>query len=175
MDEICKDIERDIKKHKVLGKGNQGVLYDFGTYVIKVTKTNVNKEILKRVSDAGVSPYIHNIHVCNGLTYILMDKLSEPFKASKYGNQMSRLVTQMIKAGVFHNDIHAENLMAKGGRLYFIDFDNATLISKMTKQEFDDSLKYHTSYTDETYSKRIKIPFSKTELSAINDVRNSLK
>jgi len=175
MEDICKKIEKDVAKSKVFGKGTQGVLYDLGTYVIKVSKGTVNAEILKRVSDAGVSPRIHGIYVCNGLSYVLMDKLTHSFKISKYGNQIARLVTQMIQAGVFHNDIHAENLMAKDGRLYFIDFDNATLIPGMTKKEFDDAFKYHTSYTDETYSKRIKTPFLKSQLSAIEAVRNSLK
>jgi tRNA A-37 threonylcarbamoyl transferase component Bud32 len=103
-----------------------------------------------------------------------MDKLTDPFKNSKYGNQIAKLFTQMIVGGVFHNDIHAENLMAKGGRLYLIDFDNATLIPGMTKTEFDDTMKYHTSYTDETYSKRIPITFSKAQQSAIQKVRNGL-
>jgi predicted unusual protein kinase regulating ubiquinone biosynthesis (AarF/ABC1/UbiB family) len=103
-----------------------------------------------------------------------MDKLTEPFKDSKYGNQIARLFTQMIVAGVFHNDIHAENLMAKAGRLYLIDFDNATIIDGMTQKQFDDTMRYHTSYTDETYSKRIPIKFTNTQRLAIQKVRNAL-
>lgn len=174
MDDICRQIEEDIRRNKVLGKGKQGVVYDVGKYVIKVSKGKVNKDILKRISDAGVTPHIHKIYECNGLTYLFMDKLTDAFKNSKYGNQISRLFTQMIVAGVFHNDIHAENLMAKAGRLYLIDFDNATLIPGMTKKQFDDAMKYHTSYTDETYSKRIPIQFTKTQTLAIQKVRNAL-
>ena len=175
MEDICKTLETDIRKSKMLGKGAQGVVYDFGKYVVKVSKGTLNREILKRVSDAGVSPHIHEIYQCKGLTYILMDKLTHPFKDSKYGNQISRLFTQMIQAGVFHNDIHAENLMAKGGRLYLLDFDNATLISNMTKKEFDDAFRFHTSYTDETYSKRIPVPFTNTQKLAIQRIRDSLR
>lgn len=174
MEDVCKKIEADIRKSRILGKGAQGVIYDFGNFIIKVSRGKLNREILKRVSDAGVSPRILQTYECNGLNYILMDKLTEPFKDSKHGNQISRLFTQMILAGVFHNDIHAENLMAKNGRLYLIDFDNATLIPTMTKKEFDDTMKFHTSYTDETYSKRIPVPFTKTQKAAIERVRNSL-
>ena len=174
MDAICHQLETDIRKRRALGKGKQGVVYDFGTHVVKVSKSKVNRDILSRMSKAGVTPYIHKIHECNGLTYVFMDKLTDPFKNSKYGNQIAKLFTQMIVGGVFHNDIHAENLMAKGGRLYLIDFDNATLIPGMTQTEFDDTMKYHTSYTDETYSKRIPITFSKAQQSAIQKVRNGL-
>lgn len=174
MDDICRQIEKDIQKSKALGKGKQGVVYDFGKYVIKVSKGKINRDILKRMSHVGVTPHIHEIHECNGLTYVFMDKLTDSFMNTKYGNQISRLFTQMIIAGVFHNDIHAENLMAKAGRLYLIDFDNATSISGMTKKQFDDTMKYHTSYTDETYSKRIPVPFTKTQRLAIQKVRDSL-
>lgn len=174
MEDICRQIEKDIQKSKALGKGKQGVVYDIGTYVIKVSKGKLNRDVLKRMSDAGVTPYIHKVYECNGLTYVLMDKLTEPFKDSKYGNQIARLFTQMIVAGVFHNDIHAENLMAKAGRLYLIDFDNATIIDGMTQKQFDDTMRYHTSYTDETYSKRIPIKFTNTQRLAIQKVRNAL-
>lgn len=175
MEDICKELAKDIKKHKRIGKGEQGVIYDFGKTVMKVTKSKVNKELLERVSSAGISPKISGIHECDGLTYIEMENMTERFTASKYGDQMGRLVSQMIKAKVFHNDIHAENLMAKNGRLYFIDFDNSTLIDDMTKKEFDKEFKYHTSFTDETYSKRIPIAFTKAQMKTIMNVRNSLK
>ena len=88
---------------------------------------------------------------------------------------MARLVTQMVKAGILHNDIHAENLMVKNGILYFIDFENAICIDTLTQAEFDKEFKYHTSYTDETYSKRFPITFTPAQLKTIAKVRSSLK
>lgn len=167
MEEICKEIEKDIKKSKALAKGTQGITYDLGEVVIKATKSQINDVILQRMSDAGVSPKVLNIYKCNGITYILMEKLTEPFKDSKHGNQVRNLMFKMIRAGVFHNDIHAENMMAKNGRLYFLDFDNASLIDNMTQKEFDEAFKYHTSYTDETYSKRIPIQFTEAQLKEL--------
>ena len=134
MEQVCEELAKDIKKHKRIGKGKQGIIYDFGPRVIKATKSKVNKELLERVSSAGISPKIYAIHECDGLTYIEMENMTDRFIAEKYGDQMGRLVSQMIKAKVFHNDIHAENLMTKNGRLYFIDFDNSTLIDGMTKK-----------------------------------------
>ena len=175
MDDICRQLAIDIKKHKRLGKGEQGVVYDFGSTVMRVSKGHTDTEILQRASESGISPKIYRAHECDGLSYIQMAKLTQPFIASKYGNQMARLVTQMIKAGIFHNDIHAENLMAANGKLYLIDFENATFIDGMTQAEFDKEFKYHSSYTDETYSKRIPIKFTATQMKTILGVRNSLR
>lgn len=171
MEELCKEIEKDIKKSRVLGKGTQGVIYDLGDVVVKATKVPINDEVLRRASAAGIGPKLLDIYRCNGITYILMENMDTPFKDSKYGNQVQSLIVRMIRAGIFHNDIHAENMMAKNGRLYFVDFDNATLIDTMTPQEFDEALKYHTSYTDETYSKRIPLKFTTREWNAIMKMR----
>jgi tRNA A-37 threonylcarbamoyl transferase component Bud32 len=171
MEEICKELERDIKKSRVLGKGNQGVIYDMGEVVVKATKAKVDERVLHRAADAGVGPNIVEVHKCNGITYIMMENMDDPFKDSKHGNQVRGLMVKMIRAGIFHNDIHAENMMAKNGRLYFVDFDNATLIDDMTGKEFDDALKYHMSYTDETYSKRIPLNFTRAQMTAILEMR----
>jgi len=171
MEELCKEIERDIKKSKVLGKGNQGVVYEYGEIAIKATKQKINEEVLQRASDSGIGPKLVGVHVCNGITYILMENMDSPFKDSKHGNQVQGLVLKMIRAGIFHNDIHAENMMARNGRLYFVDFDNATLIKSMTPEEFDEALKYHMSYTDETYSKRIPLQFTKAQMNSILAMR----
>ena len=171
MELICKELERDIKKSRILGKGNQGVIYDMGEVVIKATKANVDERVLHRAADAGIGPKIVAIHKCNGITYIMMENMDVPFKDSKHGNQVRGLMVKMIRAGIFHNDIHAENMMAKNGRLYFVDFDNATLIENMTGEEFDDALKYHMSYTDETYSKRIPLNFTRAQMMAILEMR----
>ena len=171
MEEICKEIERDIKKSRVLGKGNQGVIYDMGEVVVKATKVKVDERVLYRAAAAGIGPKIVEIHKCNGITYIMMENMDEPFKDSKHGNQVRGLMMKMIRAGIFHNDIHAENMMTKNGRLYFVDFDNATLIDNMTGKEFDDALKYHMSYTDETYSKRIPLKFTPAQMKAILEMR----
>ena len=171
MEELCKEIERDIKKSKVLGKGNQGVIYEMGNVVIKATKAKINKEVLQRASETGIGPKLVDVHECNGITYILMENMDSPFKDSKHGNQVQGLVFRMIRGGIFHNDIHAENMMAKNGRLYFVDFDNATLIKDMTPEEFDEALRYHMSYTDETYSKRIPLQFTKAHMNSILAMR----
>jgi predicted Ser/Thr protein kinase len=171
MEEICREIERDIKKSRVLGKGNQGVIYDMGEIVVKATKAKVDERVIRRAADTGIGPKIMGIHKCNGITYIMMENMDDPFKDSKHGNQVRGLMYKMIRAGIFHNDVHAENMMAKNGRLYFVDFDNATLIEDMTSSEFDEALKYHMSYTDETYSKRIPLKFTAAQMKAILEMR----
>jgi predicted Ser/Thr protein kinase len=171
MEAICKEIEQHIKKSRVLGKGNQGVIYDMGEVVVKATKAKVDERVLHRAASKGIGPKIIAIHKCNGITYVMMENMDEPFKDSKYGNQVRGLMYRMIRAGIFHNDIHAENMMTKDGRLYFVDFDNATMIEDMTGKEFDEALKYHISYTDETYSKRIPLNFTRAQMTAILEMR----
>lgn len=174
MEDICKKLSKEIKKKKLLGKGQQGLVYDIGGSVIKVVKGLVNIEVLVRASDAGISPKLLGVYICDGYTYIHMEDMTDRFVADIHGKQMASLVTRMVKAGILHNDIHAENLMAKNGKLYFVDFDNATLIENMTQKEFDKEFQYHTSYTDETYSKRIPIEFTAAQKKTIEKVRKTL-
>ncbi len=171
MEDLCKEIERDIKKSRVLGKGNQGVIYDMGEVVVKATKAKVDERVLHRSADARIGPNIVAVHKCGAITYIMMENMDEPFKDSKHGNQVRGLMYKTIRAGIFHNDVHAENMMAKNGQLYFVDFDNATLIDDMTGKEFDEALKYHMSYTDETYSKRIPLNFTRAQMTSILEMR----
>lgn len=175
MEDICKKLSKEIKKKKLLGKGQQGLVYDMGGSVMKVTKGLVNIEVLKRASDSGIGPKLFGIYICDGNTYIHMEDMTDRFVAATHGKQMAALVTNMVKAGILHNDIHAENLMAKNGKLYFVDFDNATLIDNMTQKEFDKEFKYHTSYTDETYSKRFPIEFTAAQKKTIQAIRNKLQ
>jgi tRNA A-37 threonylcarbamoyl transferase component Bud32 len=175
MEEICKKLSKEIQRKKLLGKGKQGVVYDLGSSVMKVRKGLVNNEILLKASDAGISPKVFGIFICDGCTYIHMEKLTEPFLAELHGKQMASLITRMVKAGILHNDIHAENLMAKNGTLYLIDFDNATFIDTLTQKEFDKEFQYHKSYTDETYSKRFPIEFTKAQTKVIESRRKKLK
>lgn len=174
MDDLCKMLKDDIKKRKKLGKGKQSVVYDFGKTVMRVSNRMINYEILHRASKAGIHPHIYGIYECGELTYIQMDKLTESFIAVKHGKQMASLVTRMVKAGILHNDIHAENLMAKDGKLFLIDFENSTLIDGITKEMFDKEFKYHSHYSDETYSKQFQIEFTSAQKKTINDVRKKI-
>lgn len=125
-----------------LGEGMQGKIYDIGNnQIIKIGLFHFNERIAQIASNTDISPKYYGKFSCRKTTYYIQEKL--PFDyLDLYISQIPELLTRMIEAGIFHNDIKKANMMAnKEGKLYLIDFDFGTLISDYGYEDFDKRLK----------------------------------
>jgi len=173
MCELLKSLSKMVK----LGEGDMGAIYDVGNNrVMKVTRELVDGQILELASSSGIGPRIFGFEKCaDGQTYYIQQKLIHPFSA-KYLPQLPELVTKMFEAGLIHNDLHTENMMAdEKGRLYLIDFDMSDLVSRVGLSQR--SVQQHSKYLDMTTDERIPILFTEDQKNRIKNIqeRDSVK
>jgi tRNA A-37 threonylcarbamoyl transferase component Bud32 len=167
----------DISRLKKLGEGEFGTIYDVDeTHVLKVTKQQVNQDILEIASSRGIGPRVRRFQVCsNGDVRYVQEKLFQPFKP-EFEPQLPELITRMFEAGIVHNDLHTENFMAdKTGHLYLIDFDLAYKISEIGSKKFDMAVRSHSRYFDNKRDMNIPIEFTAQQLSRIQKMRPDME
>jgi serine/threonine protein kinase len=168
MCELLKTLPQMVK----LGEGEQGAIYDVGNNrVMKVTYEKVNRDILYIASEAGIGPRIFGFEECpDGRTYYIQQKLFNAFKPG-YASQIPELITRMFEAGLVHNDLKDDNMMAdEKGRLYLIDFDLADKISGHGSVFFDKAVKKHSVYND-----TIPIQFTTSQMDRIMRTRPTVE
>ena len=167
MCELLKSLSRMVK----IGEGDMGAIYDVGNNrVMKVTRELVDGQILELASSSGIGPRIYGFEKCkDGQTYYIQQKLIHPFSA-KYLPQLPELVTKMFEAGLLHNDLHTENMMAdEKGRLYLIDFDMSDLVAMVGLSQR--SVQQHSKYLDMTTDERIPILFTEDQKNRIKNIQ----
>ena len=167
----------DISRLKKLGEGEFGSIYDVDeTHVLKVTKEQVKQDILELASRSGIGPRISKFQVCsNGEVRYVQEKLFQPFRA-EFESQLPELITRMFEAGIVHNDLHTENMMAdKAGRLFLIDFDLAEKISEIGSKKFDLAIRSHSRYLDHARDSKVPIDFTAQQMSRIQTARPGIE
>lgn len=149
----------------ILGKGKQGTVYDYGEYAVKVTATPPNTRILRRASDAGVSPRYHGTVLHRGQYYTYHDKLPTKFRP-EFANQIPELLTRTLEVGIFHGDVCTCNMMADAsGSLKLIDFDDATWVhTEHHLRNHVQNLAYRNNGAD------IRIVLSSSQLARVYNV-----
>ena len=158
-----------------LAQGAQGEIYDVGNNrVMKVTYEKLNKEILYMASESGVGPRIFGFEECaDGRTYYIQQKLFNNFSET-YAPQVAELITRMFEAGLYHNDLRNDNMMAdEKGKLYLIDFDLSRKISDYGGLYFDKSLKKHSEY--EYNNLVFPIEFTPQQMNRIKAMRPKIE
>ena len=169
MCELLKDLSKMVK----LGEGQFGTIYDVGNNrVMKFSKDKVDRQILELASSSGIGPRIYGFETCpDGRTYYIQQKLINNFKQS-YASQLPELLTRMFEAGLLHNDLHTENMMAdESGRLYLIDFDMAEMISKVGFST--GALRKHSKYLDMITDEYIPIQFTEVQMNRIKKIQET--
>ena len=171
MCELLKTLPQMIK----LGEGNQGTIYDVGNnQVMKVTYEKINKDILYMASRSGIAPRIFGFEECpDGRTYYIQQKLFNTYN-EKYLSQVSELVTRMFEAGLYHNDLRDDNMMAdEKGKLYLIDFDLSNKISNYGSRYFDKSVKKHSWFEHD--GRDVHIEFTPIQMKRIQAMRPTIE
>lgn len=156
-----------------LAEGGFGTIYDVGNNrVMKVTRDKVDRTILELASSSGIGPRIFGFEECSdGKTYYIQQKLVNPFKP-EYLPQLPELVTRAFEAGLLHNDLHNENMMAdETGRLYLIDFDLSEMISKVGFS--DGALRKNSKYLDMETDTEHPIQFTEDQMNRIRRIREN--
>lgn len=175
--EICRscyqmcELIKNLPKMVKLVEGGFGTIYDVGSNrVMKVTRDKVDREILELASKSGIGPRIFGFEECSdGKTYYIQQKLFHPF-TQEYASQLPELLTRAFEAGLLHNDLHTENMMAdEHGRLYLIDFDLSERISKVGFS--DGAFRKNAKYTDMNTDTEIPIPFTENQMNRIRRIR----
>ena len=168
----CDTVVEQISTKNVIGEGAQGKVYSFddndNNKVLKIMygPYSANVDLLKRAASIGVAPPIYDAHVCKDFTYYIQKKLETPFNPT-YANQLPELLTRMIEHGIFHNDIHQNNMMVdETGRLFLIDFDMASFVSDYGYKSFDENVKYH-SFWEDLQGDNHPIEFTEEQLARI--------
>jgi tRNA A-37 threonylcarbamoyl transferase component Bud32 len=158
----------------ILGEGEQGVVYGYKTYAIKVVKAKPNEEILRMASDAGIGAPYHGTQVCEGMHYIVHDRLPTPFRA-EFAKQIPELITRTIEAGIQHNDYRTNNMMADAsGALKFIDFDMSSKVRSHGYKRFD-ALTARIQYQDDATRKDVQVEFTPEQTARIRAVRPTVE
>lgn len=158
---------------ETLGEGEEGVVYGYKTYAIKVVKRRPDEEVLRMASDAGVSPKYHGTQACDGMFYVVHDRLPDPFQSS-YASQIPELIVKTLEAGVHHNDYRTNNMMAADGRLKFIDFGLSVPVRSRGSRYFDAQTK-NVTYQDDATRKEVPVVFTPEQMARIRAVRPTVE
>ena len=180
----CSSLDEYVKKNTPIGTGAQGQVYAYGDdKVIKNIDEDINEEVWKRASDAGIGPIVYGTFSCGNErfknNYIIMKKLSGKFnvKDEKQLKQVPELITRMIEAGIFHGDLHDENFMIdEAGRLFLIDFDLSSIFTGKGNRFFDKKLRQikHVEVTGDS-DDSLEIKFTPEQLERIQRLRPAVE
>lgn len=140
---------------KRIGRGGDGVIYkgcirdNCEQFVVKIvprhSESDESYSISRLAQIIGVGPQIVERFECDGNVYTVMEKLDGPIQ-DVWNNEMkksvSALISRLINFGIFHNDLHTNNIMYKrmrdgSIRLYIIDYDRSYLMGNMGYERFD--------------------------------------
>jgi len=168
----CDTVVEHVATKNVIGEGAQGKVYPFDDKVLKIIYGSSNVDLLKRAASIGVAPPIYDVQVCKGFTYYVQKRLEKPFDPT-YAHQLPELVTRMIEHGMFHNDLHQNNMMVENGRLYLIDFDMASFVSDYGYKSFDSNVQHH-SFWEDLQGDTHPIHFTEGQVLRIRSVRPDL-
>lgn len=167
----CDTLPSLVSTKHVLGEGSQGKVYSMDNRtVLKVVYGSTNVDILTKAASIGIAPPIYDIRVCKEFTYYLQKRMAKPFEQT-YDNQLPEIITRMIENGIFHNDVHQDNIMVdETGKLYLIDFDLATFVSDYGYTSFDRDVDTH-SFWEDSDGNNHPIEFTEEQASRIYSVR----
>ena len=167
----CDTLPSLVSTKRVLGEGTQGKVYSMDNRkVLKVVYGSTNVDILTKAASVGVAPPIYDIHACKGFTYYVQKQMENPFEQT-YADQLPELITRMIEHGIFHNDVHQNNMMIdEDGKLYLIDFDLATFVSDYGYTSFDRDVEKH-SFWEDLDGNNHPIEFTEEQATRIYSVR----
>jgi len=138
-----------------IGAGVQGIVYEDISDKERVIKcfpsnTLINEKIMNLVSIKNIGPKYYGVFKTDDKICYIQEKLypidMDNLETGKYDKQLSKLITELILDGVFHNDIKYDNmLLTKDGKLRLIDFDLSTEISNYGYKMFDINVKNNSN------------------------------
>lgn len=146
----CKDVGW-VKKRNI-GKGAFGIVYiacranncDYVLKIQKIDKDFYNEvNLLKELSEYYFVPTIYDAWTCRGNGYIVMEKLNRKSNLTKAEKHVKirEIIKTLHKNNIVYFDLHPDNVMYKGNKLYLIDFG----LSKKFKNK---STKINHMYSD---------------------------
>lgn len=149
--EDCDGVFKKLRTAKILGSGYSGTVFDIGAKrVVKVERVYLKPdgsveaanvgEIARKMGTLRVGPKVHSWQLCDCaassmFSVLEMEKISgtslrqwltagpTDAQKAKVRKALSDKIAKMNKAGVFHSDLHEENILVdKKGVPWIIDF-----------------------------------------------------
>lgn len=148
------------------------------TFVVKtVDKTyDTSSDIL--ASRIGVAPKTI-IMRCGNNTYLVQKRipytltflLKHPeLLPADWLQQVSVLVSRLLRYHVFHNDLHSDNILFDTKRFYIIDYETASDIRTMGYTQFDHRLRDNSYVQDTTTGRRYVL-----DITGVSDMRPTVR